>query len=97
MAGKACGYRCFFLDSPGEADKQMHKIVRIKVLDGYRIWIRFADKVQGTVDLSDLAGKTLRSLARYSLIRKPTRLAWPGGIDLAPDALYGDVVAQKAA
>ena len=35
----------------------MHRIVDVKVLEEYRIWIRLADGTQGTVDLSDLVGK----------------------------------------
>jgi len=82
----------------------LHRIVKIRILEGYQIWIRFADKIEGTVDLSDLVGKGVfaswtdpEEFAKVFIDPETHTLAWPGGIDLAPDALYEDVAAQKAA
>ncbi|PJA83030.1 MAG: DUF2442 domain-containing protein, partial [Nitrospirae bacterium CG_4_9_14_3_um_filter_44_28] len=35
----------------------MHKITDVKTLEGFRIWIKFSDNVEGVVDLSDVADK----------------------------------------
>lgn len=82
----------------------MHRIVEVKPLEAYRVWIRFEDGTQGTVDLSDLVGKGVfacwndpQEFAKVFIDPENHTLAWPGGIDLAPDALYEDVAGQKAA
>ena len=35
----------------------MEKVIDVRALDDYRIWLRFDDGAQGEVDLSDLAGR----------------------------------------
>ncbi len=82
----------------------MHKIIDAKPLEGYRVWVRFADGAQGEVDLSDLVGKGVfaawadpQEFAKVFIDPESHTLAWPGGIDLAPDALYQDVTAERAA
>ena len=82
----------------------MHKIIEVRVSEGYRVWIRFEDGTQGTVDLSDLVGKGVfaswkepQEFAKVFIDPETHTLAWPGGIDLAPDALYDDLKAEKAA
>ena len=35
----------------------MKKAVQAKPLDGYRLWLKYADGTAGEVDLSDLAGR----------------------------------------
>lgn len=82
----------------------MHKITEAKPLDGYRVWIRFDDGTQGEVDLSDLVGKGVfaawsdpEEFKKVFIDPESHTLAWSGGIDLAPDALYQDVTAEKAA
>lgn len=81
-----------------------YKITEVKALDGYRVWIRFDDGVQGEVDLYDLVGKGVfaawndpEEFKKVFIDPESHTLAWPGGIDLAPDALYEDVTAEKAA
>ena len=73
----------------------MQKIVEVKPMGKYTVWLKFADGVQGTVDLSELAGKGV--FAKWDdadffnsvFIDNETRtIAWPGGIDLCPDNLY---------
>ena len=72
----------------------MKKIVAIKSLDGFRLWLRFSDGIEGTADLSDLAGHGVFSawntpgfFASVSLTEYGT-VAWENQIDLCPDALY---------
>ncbi|MFN8485771.1 MAG: DUF2442 domain-containing protein [Anaerolineae bacterium] len=35
----------------------MTQLVEVRALDGYRLWLRYADGVEGVVDLSDHVGK----------------------------------------
>ena len=75
----------------------MWKIQRIKLLDGYKIWLEFADGVAGAIDLeSDLWGpmaEPLREPARFAevTIDEYGALAWPNGFDLAPDTLHREI------
>lgn len=73
----------------------MNKIVEVKAMEGRKVWIKFSDGVQGTVDLSHLAGKGVFSawedIAFFnSVFIDPAThtIAWDGGIDLCPDKLY---------
>lgn len=82
----------------------MHRIVEVRSLEDYRVWIRFADGKQGIVDLSDLVGRGVfaawenpQEFAKVFVDPETQTLAWPGGIDLAPEALYEDLVAERAA
>lgn len=91
------------LDGAAEVS-QMHHIVEVRPLENYRIWVRFADGLEGEVDLSDLVGKGVfaawddpAEFRKVFIDPETHTVAWPGGIDLAPDALYQDLVAQRAA
>ncbi|MGA1841920.1 MAG: DUF2442 domain-containing protein [bacterium] len=72
----------------------MYKIVKLKVLSDYRIWIKYNDNTEGTLDLSNLVGKGIFSLWNdYEEFKKVTigsigELKWGDNIDLCPDSLY---------
>ncbi|KPK03241.1 MAG: hypothetical protein AMS20_11090 [Gemmatimonas sp. SG8_28] len=75
-----------------------YRIDSVRTRPGYRLWVRFTDGVEGEVDLSDLVGKGVftswkdpREFERASLDQESGTVAWPGGIDVAPDALYHDI------
>jgi hypothetical protein len=77
----------------------MHRIVEVKPLANYRVWIKFSDGVEGTVDLSELAGKGVFSAWNdvnffNSVFIDPEShtIAWPERIDLCPDTLYAKVL-----
>jgi Protein of unknown function (DUF2442) len=81
----------------------LHKIVAAKALPNYRLWVSFQDSVEGEVDLSDLVGKgVFRSwedpleFAKVFVDHGTATVAWPGGLDLAPDALYRDIAGVSA-
>jgi hypothetical protein len=81
----------------------MYRIVEVEARGGYRIWIRFEDGVSGEVDLSDLVGKGVfrrwqdeQEFREVRIDPETGTVAWPGEIDLAPDALYRDVAGVKA-
>ena len=72
----------------------MFKIVEVKVVQGYRLWLRYSDGVEGEVDLSDLAGRGVfaawneRHFFENVRIDASGALVWSDQLDLCPDALY---------
>jgi hypothetical protein len=72
----------------------MHRILAVKVLEGFLLQLAFEDGVCGTVDLSDLAGKGVftlwfnREFFEGVRIGSSGELAWSDRIDLCPDSLY---------
>lgn len=74
----------------------------VKPLDNYRIWVKYADGVEGIADLAHLAGKGVFALwndydAFQSVHVGPSgELAWSDEIDLCPDAIYLRITAKKA-
>ena len=68
--------------------------VAVEPRDGYRIWLRYADGVEGEVDLSHLAGMGVfvdwldRAFFEGVHIGAGRAIAWSREIDLCPDALY---------
>lgn len=77
-----------------------YHVVAIEPRAGFRLWVRFADGVEGEADLSDIAGRGV--FARWTerpeefdavtIHPKTHTPVWPGGLDVAPDALYSEVV-----
>jgi hypothetical protein len=73
----------------------MVDVLRVRALDGYRLWLRFTDGSEGVRDLSDLiaeGGPMVEPLkvpdyfARVFVeMGAPT---WPSGFDLDPINLY---------
>lgn len=74
-------------------------IVEVRPLGGYRVHLRFADGVEGDLDLGELIRfegvfTPLRDPARFAEVRVHPELGtlvWPGGADLDPDVLYAKV------
>ncbi|MCC7485742.1 MAG: DUF2442 domain-containing protein [Burkholderiales bacterium] len=71
------------------------KVVEVRPLEQYRLWVRFADGVCGTVDLSEhLWGPMFEPLreealfCRVSVHPELETVTWPNGADLAPEFLY---------
>ena len=82
----------------------MHRVVEVRPLEDYVIWVRFSDGISGEVDLSDLAGKGVfaswqnpEEFRKVFIDPETHTVAWPGGIDLCPHTLYQDIAARKAA
>jgi len=80
----------------------MHRIVAVRPLAQYRVWVRFSDGVEGEVNLSELVGKGVFALwndpaqfAKVSIDPQSHTLTWPGGIDICPDTLYQDIITMK--
>jgi hypothetical protein len=71
------------------------KVIEVKPLDGYKLWLRFQDGLAGTVDLSgELWGpmfeplKDVAFFAQVAIHPKLDTITWPNGADLAPEFLY---------
>jgi hypothetical protein len=76
----------------------VHRIIEVKPLSGFKAWLKFSDGVEGTVDLSDLAGKGVfevwndpKTFESVFINPESHTIEWPGGIDLCPDSLYAEV------
>ena len=79
------------------------RIIEVKPLKGYRLWLRFHDGTSGTVDLSaELWGPMFEPLKDKTLFAQVTvhpelqTVTWPNGADLAPEFLYQLAVKSHA-
>lgn len=71
------------------------RVVEVRPLTGYKLWLRFQDGVCGTVDLSgELWGPMFEPLKDSALFAQAAihpeleTVTWPNGADLAPEFLY---------
>jgi hypothetical protein len=71
------------------------RVVEVKHVEGYRLWLRFHDGVCGTIDLSaELWGPMFEPLKDVALFSQAAvhpeceTVVWPNGADLAPEYLY---------
>lgn len=71
-------------------------ITQVKPLEGYNLWLRFEDGIEGTVDVSQLvefkgvfAPLADREFFNRAQVNPDTgTIAWPNDTDLDPDVLY---------
>jgi hypothetical protein len=80
-----------------------YRIAAVEVRGPCRVWVRFADGTEGEADLSDIVGKGVfkhlerpEEFARVSIDPESGTLCWPGGLDIAPDALYREIAGIRA-
>lgn len=74
------------------------RVTSVAALPGFRLWVKFVDGTGGEVDLEALLARPAASLGVFAPLRDPQVFAearvvfgaveWPGGPDLAPDAMY---------
>ena len=70
------------------------KPVEVKPLTNFRIWLRYEDGTEGTIDLSDVAGRGVFSAWNDPAFFRSVRLGshgaieWRADIDICPDAMY---------
>jgi hypothetical protein len=74
-------------------------VVEVKPESDYSLFVRFKDGLNGRVklNLDDLTGalEPLRDPSFFERVFVDRgAVAWPGEIDLAPDAMYADIAAQ---
>ena len=78
----------------------MPKPTEIKPRDGYKIWLRYEDGVEGEVDLSDVAGKGVfaawddRAFFESARLDEYGDIAWNDEIGLCQDALYMEITGK---
>lgn len=78
-------------------------IVEAQPLEPYRIHLRFADGVEGVVDLAQMVEfhgifGPLRDPERFREVSVNSELGtivWPNGADLDPDVLYASVTGKQ--
>ena len=79
----------------------MKRIVAIKVLEDYRIWLRFDDGVEGEADFSPKPRTGVYAAwMNYDYFRKARigecgELIWDEQLDFCPDSLWLQVTGQK--
>ena len=72
----------------------MPRLISIKALPGYHLWLKYSDGTTGEVDLSHLVGKGVFAVWNQPGCFEAVRLGelgeveWPGSVDICPDSLY---------
>ena len=82
-----------------------HRLVAAEARESYRLWVRFDDGLEGEVDLSDVAGKGVfrrwtadpAEFACVTVDAESGAPTWPGGLDVAPDAIRQELSASGVA
>ena len=71
------------------------KLKEARYQGDYRVWLKFADGIEGEVDLeNELWGQVFEPLkqkalfAKLSLDKELDTIVWPNGADFAPEFLY---------
>ena len=70
------------------------KPVEVEALTNFRIWLRYEDGTEGTIDLSDVAGRGVFTAWNDPAFFRSVRLGshgaieWGADIDICPDAMY---------
>ena len=83
----------------------LRDVVEVRLLEGYRVFLRFDDGAQGEIDLEPLLSPfdgvfaPLRDPARFRevFVDDGGTIAWPNGVDLAPEILYSKVSGRPLA
>jgi hypothetical protein len=75
-------------------------VVEVKPEPNYTLWVRFEDGLSGRVRLEpeELTGvlSPLREIGFFNRVDIDCgAVAWPGEIDLAPDAMYRRIAAER--
>ena len=71
-------------------------MVAVRALEPFRVWVRFDDSREGILDLAETFAQggvfaPLRAPEEFAKVRVDREfgaIAWPGDVDLDPDALY---------
>lgn len=78
----------------------MQDVVAVEPREGWRIWVRFADGVEGEHDVSDL-----KTFSRYApladravfegvYVNDVNGIAWSDDLEIAPCPIYDDTAAK---
>ena len=74
----------------------LRDVVEVRPLEGYRVFLKFDDGIQGELDLEPLLDpfdgvfEPLRDHGRFRevFVDSGGTIAWPNGADIAPETLY---------
>ena len=73
----------------------LDRIVAAEARPDYRLWIRFEDGLEGELSVAHLVGRGVfaawedqSEFQKVFVDEESGTVAWPGGLDLAPDALH---------
>ena len=77
-------------------------VLEVRPLEGYRLFVRFEDGVQGVIEVSDLVRfegvfaflKDPGQFRQVSVSRELGVVCWPNGADLDPDVLYAGLTGK---
>jgi hypothetical protein len=79
------------------------RVLEVRVVPPYSLWLRFSDGAQGTVDLTTrLHGQVFGPLlepaafAQVTLDENAYTVCWPNGADLAPEYLRDQLVTSSS-
>lgn len=78
----------------------MHPIIEAEARAGFSVWVKFGDGVEGSVDLSHLAGRGVfqvwsdRGLFEKVHPGPGGSLAWPGEVEIDPDQIYMSITGK---
>lgn len=81
----------------------MTRPVRIEPLSGYRLRVRYADGVEGIIDLSDQVGREVfaplrdEAFFRSVQIGDNGQIAWSDELEICPDSAYVEIMGKIAA
>ena len=81
------------------APRSPWRVTEVEALPGFRLRVAFADGLTGTVDMSRMVHSpkagVFAALADPSLFAQVKldygAVAWPGELDLAPDAMHAEI------
>jgi hypothetical protein len=78
----------------------MVRPIKVEPLSGYRLRVRYADGVEGIIDLSDQVGRgvfaPLRDEAFFRKVQIGDRgqIAWSGDLEICPDSAYLEITGK---
>ncbi|MBF0262967.1 MAG: DUF2442 domain-containing protein [Magnetococcales bacterium] len=89
----------FWNPAAGVIPRSPWSVVGVRVMPGYRLWVRFLDGVEGIVEMEGLIFSEQAGV--FSILRDDALFAsafidhgavsWPGELDLAPDAMHDEI------
>ncbi len=76
-----------------------YRVVSLEARPNFKLWVQFADGVEGEADLSDIAGCGVfqrwvdnpGEFAKVTIDPVTGAPSWPGDLDVAPDGLYAEI------
>ena len=86
----------------GNREANMPRLVQVRPLEDYRLWLKYDDGTEGVVDLSELVGRGVFAIwqdeGRFRQVRigEGGELVWDEGVDLCADALYLKITGKRA-